>query len=228
MAPLLIVGLAIVIGMIVLPGLWVQYAINKHHAERSDFPGTGGELARHLIEHYELDGVTLEATEKGDHYDPDDRAVRLSEKVFNGRSVSAVAIAAHEVGHAIQHHAGDRMLALRYRLVKSISGIDKLGSIFFIAAPFLALLAKSPIALIVCLMIGIGILSIRVLVHLITLPVEYDASFGKAMKILEKGGYLEGDDLGKARHVLHAAALTYVSAAAASLLDIARWIRFFR
>ena len=77
-------------------------------------------------------------------------------------------------------------------------------------------------------MIGIGLLAVRVLVHLVTLPVEYDASFNKALPILRDGGYLAEDDIAGARSVLKAAAFTYVAAALTSLLNLARWIRVLR
>ena len=81
----------------------------RRYADDLDgMPGTGGELAQHLIKELELDGVAVEVTALGDHYDPTDRKVRLSEANHQGRSLTAIAIAAHEVGHAIQHDRGDK------------------------------------------------------------------------------------------------------------------------
>lgn len=202
--------------------------IARHGGERSDFPGTGGELAEHLIDRFEIEKVSVEVTEHGDHYDPQEHMVRLLKNNHSGKSVSAVAIAAHEVGHAIQHLENDRLLALRQSLVKFAAVTDKFAAIFFFVAPVLGILARSPAAFIGILAIGIAFIAIRLLVHLVTLPVEWDASFNKALPILEQGGYLHPDDLPAARQVLKAAALTYVSAALASLLDLARWIRILR
>jgi Zn-dependent membrane protease YugP len=105
---------------------------------------------------------------------------------------------------------------------------DRAAGIFFVAAPFLAILARTPLALAALVGTGIALLGVRVIVTLITLPVEFDASFRKALPIIEEGGYLEEKDLPAARSVLRAAALTYVAAALVTLVDLARWIRLLR
>jgi len=92
----------------------------------------------------------------------------------------------------------------------------------------LAILLRSPVAMFGMALIGIGLLAVRILVHLVTLPVEYDASFNKALPMLRDGGYLADEDLAGARSVLKAAALTYVAAALTSLLNLARWVRILR
>jgi Zn-dependent membrane protease YugP len=185
-------------------------------------------MAQHLVERFELSGVGVEMTDKGDHYDPEARVVRLSQANFQGASLTAVAVAAHEVGHALQHHGGERGLALRQKLVGLAMMTDRIASVFFIAAPVLAVLLRTPAAMLGMAVIGIGLLGVRVLVHLVTLPVEYDASFNKALPILREGGYLADEDLAGARSVLKAAAFTYVAAALTSLLNLARWIRVLR
>ena len=228
MGVLAVIGVAMLLVVVFGPQWWVKSAINRHSGERSDFPGTGGELASHLIEEFRIGKTGVEITDKGDHYDPQDHMVRLLEDHHNGRSVTAVAIAAHEVGHAIQHHEGSRMLAIRQELVEFASLTDKFAAVFFFIAPFLGLIARSPGAFLVVILIGIALIGIRVIVHLVTLPVEWDASFKKALPILEQGGYLHEDDMPAAREVLRAAALTYVSAALTTLLDLARWIRLLR
>lgn len=210
------------------PQYWVRHTMRRHGGERPDFPGTGGEMAAHLITELGLDGVRLEATEDGDHYDPESRTVRLSPANFEGRSVTAVSVAAHEVGHALQHARGERGLKLRQSLAAIAMATDTVAPVFFVIAPPLALAVHSPLALLALVGIGIGLLAVRVAVHLVTLPVEFDASFGKALPILRDGGYLSDDDLAGARSVLRAAAMTYVAAALAGLLNLARWIRFLR
>lgn len=202
--------------------------MQRHGDERSDFPGTGGELAQHLIAELGLNGVRVETTDQGDHYDPTKRTVRLSNGNHGGRSLTAVAVAAHEVGHALQHARGESGLKLRQRLVSLAAVTDRVAAVFFIAAPVLTVIVRSPLALFGLVAIGIALLAIRVVVHLVTLPVEYDASFGKALPILKQGNYLSDEDLSSAHGVLRAAALTYVAAALASLLDLARWIRILR
>lgn len=228
MGLLLIIGVIILFGLIFGPQYWVKYIIRKHGSPRKDFPGTGGELALHFIEEFKISDAKVEITDQGDHYDPSDRTVRLLPDHYDGRSIAAVAIAAHEVGHAIQHAENNSMLMLRQRLATLAAITDKFASVFFVIAPILALVVRSPGAFFTMIMIGIAFIAVRLIVHVITLPVEFDASFNKALPILEHGGYLNEDDLPAAKEVLRAAALTYVSVALASLLDLARWIRMIR
>ena len=227
--PLLItLGVLLLLAILVFPQFWVKRVIEQHGVSRNDFPGTGGELVKHLIEELDLDGVTFEVSDTGSHYDPQTKTVRLEQEHAVGRSVSAVAIAAHEVGHAIQDHRGEAMIRIRQSLAAIAAASDTIASIFFIAAPFLAVLARSPVALFGLVAFGVALLAVRIIVHLVTLPLEYDASFKKALPILEHGGYLSQADMPAARQVLRAAALTYVAGALVSLLDLARWIRILR
>lgn len=228
MAVLAVLGLAVVLLITVAPQWWVKRQIKRYSVDRSDFPGTGGELAQHLVEHFGLEDVSVEMTDKGDHYDPEVKVVRLSEPNFHGRSVSAVAIAAHEIGHAIQHDNRERGLMLRQWLLKILVVSDGLASAFFVAAPVLGLFLRTPAAFFGFLAIGVCFLGLRLLVAVLTLPVEFDASFGKALPILRKGGYLQKEDIPAARSVLRAAALTYVAAAAMNLVNLARWVRVIR
>ena len=228
MGILAIVGILVLLGLIFGPQYWVKHVIARHAKARDDFPGTGGELAQHLVEELKLGQVSVEVTDMGDHYDPKDHAVRLLGDHYQGRSISAVAIAAHEIGHAIQHHEGNRLLALRQKLVTFASVTDKFAAVFFFIAPVLGIIVRSPSAFLGIVLIGISFIAVRLLVHIVTLPVEWDASFAKALPILEQGGYLNAADMPAARQVLKAAALTYVSVALASLLDLARWIRILR
>lgn len=217
-----------VLAVVTLPQLLVRTTINRHAVDRPDLPGTGGELARHLLDRFDLGHVKVEVTDKGDHYDPDAGAVRLLPRHHGGRSLSAVAIAAHEVSHAIQHGNGERKLALRQRLAKLAMFTDRIAGVFFIAAPILTVIIRSPVALAGAIGLGVGLLSVRVVVNLVTLPVETDASFAKALPILKEGGYLSEGDLPAARSVLRAAAFTYVAGALISLINLARWIRLLR
>lgn len=216
------------IGIIFLPQLWVGHTIRRHGVDRPDLQGTGGELARHLLNRFDLPNVKVEVTDKGDHYDPADKSVRLSKQHFEGRSLSAVAVAAHEVSHALQDAGGERKLALRQELARFAMWTDRLAGVFFIAAPVLAALARTPAALFAVLGLGIALLAVRVLVTLVTLPVEFDASFGKALPILKDGRYIDEADLPAIRGVLRAAAMTYVAGALISLVNLARWVRLLR
>jgi Zn-dependent membrane protease YugP len=218
----------LVLAAVVLPQLWVRHTISRHGADRPDLQGTGGELARHLLNRFDLPNVKVEVTDKGDHYDPSDKTVRLLKQHHDGRSLAAVAVAAHEVSHAIQDAAGERKLALRQELAHLAMWTDRLAGVFFIAAPFLAALARTPLALVAVIGLGVALLGVRVLVTLVTLPVEFDASFAKALPILRDGKYVDEGDMPAVRSVLRAAALTYVAGALISLINLARWVRLLR
>jgi len=211
----------------ILPQLWVRRIIQRHGKERSDLPGTGGELARHLLNRFDLAYVTIEITEQGDHYDPEAKAVRLQKRHHDGRSLSAAAVAAHEVGHAIQDGRGERGLQWRQSLARVAVQTDRLAFWFFLAAPVLGILARTPAAFAAILGIGVALLAVRVLVNLATLPVEFDASFGKALPILREG-YLPETELPAIRAVLTAAAFSYVAGALISMVNLARWIGLLR
>jgi uncharacterized protein len=199
----------------------------RHGGDRPDLPGTGAELARHLLDEAGLGEVKVERSDIGDHYDPETRAVRLSVPHHDGRSIAAAAVAAHEVAHAVQHARAERAFALRFALVRKFSWLDRVASAILLLAPIVFIVVKAPIVLVLQVIAGLLLLAIRVVVHLVTLPVELDASFGKALPVLE-GGYLAAADLPAARSVLTAAAWTYVAAALATLLDVARWVRMLR
>ncbi len=222
-----LVVIVFVLALVAIPGLWVKRTLEKYSVEYDALPGTGGELAHHLIQRFELP-VKLETTEAGDHYDPTAKAVRLSEQFMNGRSLSAVAVAAHEVGHAIQHTKDYTPLNLRSRLAGIAIHAEKLGSAAFIFLPIMALVTRSPTFGGVMLAVAVGSMLIGVLVHLVTLPVEWDASFNRALPILEQGNYLNDQELKIARKILLAAALTYVAGALLSLVNIWRWIYLLR
>jgi uncharacterized protein len=225
---LVLLAILAILAVIVLPQVLVRQTITRHGVDRPDLPGTGGELARHLLDRFGLQQVAVETTDSGDHYDPGAKAVRLLPQHFSGRSLSAVAIAAHEVSHALQDARGEKLLAFRQSLAKVALAFDRLAGIFFLAAPVLAVLVRSPIAMLALVGLGIALLSVRVLVSLVTLPVEIDASFSKALPILQDGRYVAEDDLPAVRSVLRAAAFTYLAGALISLVNLWRWIRLLR
>jgi Zn-dependent membrane protease YugP len=226
----ILLGLAALILLAVVfgPQLWIRRVLARHGADRPDLPGTGAELARHLLDEAGLRAVKVELTSDGDHYDPEAHAVRLALQHHDGRSVAAVAVAAHEVSHAMQHARGERPFALRFAMVKRLIWIDRVASGILLLAPVVFILVKAPILLALQLVAGLLLLAIRIVVHVMTLPVEFDASFAKALPVIERGRYLAASDLPAARGVLRAAAFTYVAAALATLLDVARWLRVLR
>jgi len=225
-AMLIILGL--VFALAVLPQLWVRKVIDRHSADRADFPGTGGEFARHVLDEMKLDHVKVEETTLGDHYDPDSKTVRLSPPHFKGRSLAAEVIAAHETGHAMQDAAGFPPLQARTRLAKQAIRMEKVGAVVMLAAPIVMALAKAPHILLIEVFVGVMIFALSILLHAVTLPVEFDASFGRALPVLKGGRYIEDSDMPAAKEILRAAAFTYVAAAAMSLLDVARWFRVLR
>ena len=211
-----------------LPQMWIKGVIKSHAAERDDIPGTGGEFARHLLDKMNLQGVGVEQTDLGDHYDPEAKVVRLLPQHYGARSLSALVVAAHEVGHAMQDATGYGPLYARTRLAKQAHNIERFGAVVMLAAPIVMLLAKSPHILIFQLFVGVLILSMTILMHAFTLPVEFDASFRRALPVLKSGNYVSDKDMPAARQILRASAFTYVAAAALSLLDVMRWFRLLR
>ena len=221
-------GAAALLALAFGPGLYVKAVLAQYSKERDDFPGTGGELARHLLDEMKLTDVVVEVTEAGDHYDPQEKVVRLSKAHHDGRSLAAVAVAAHEVGHAMQDATGYTLLKRRTDMARLTFYVEKVGGAVMLGAPLLAILTRSPAGFLVEIAAGIAILGTSVLIHLITLPVEFDASFNRALKVLQMGRYVPDEDMPAVRKILFAAAFTYVAAACMSLLNVARWLRILR
>lgn len=210
------------------PQLWVQRVMQRHNAPRTDVPGTGAEFARHLLNQFSLQQVAVDATDKGDHYDPAARAVRLSDNHYQGRSLTAIVIAAHEVGHALQDASDYPPLRWRHRLVGFANLAQQLGNILILATPIITAITRTPNTGLLLLIGGFASIGTAALVHLITLPVELNASFKRALPLLQAGKYLPAEDLPAARSILRAAAFTYVAGALASLLNLWRWARLVR
>jgi len=221
---LAILLLALIFG----PQLWARSVLSRYSQHQERYPGNGAEFARHLLSKCGLEAVKVEKTTLGDHYDPTDRCVRLSEANFDGKSLTAVTVAAHEVGHAIQHQQGDPKLLLRGKLVRIAQVTEKAGSLAMFAVPLLVGVTRAPSAGILMFLIGLASLGVSALVHLVTLPVELDASFGKAMPLIKAGQYLTPTEERAAKKILRACAFTYLAASLSSLLNIWRWIRFLR
>lgn len=176
---------------------------------------TGGEVARRLLHEKGIYDVVVEETpfHLGDHYDPSAKVLRLSPEVYRGTSIAALGVAAHEVGHAIQHHEGYVPLNLR----AAVYPIVNIGSHLYFPLILLGFIFRS------LNLIYLGIFAFLAILffQLITLPVEFNAS-RRALALLEGGGYLVGEEMAGARRVLQAAALTYVAAVAVSMLELFR------
>ncbi len=146
---LIIVIALVILGLAFLPQVWVRHVIQRHGVERPDFPGTGGEFTRHILDKLGLSQVGVEETDMGDHYDPDAKMVRLSPDHYRGRSLSAVVIAAHEVGHAVQDATDYPPLKARTSIAKTATWLQNIAVIILMAAPLLVLIAKSPAVLLI-------------------------------------------------------------------------------
>jgi Zn-dependent membrane protease YugP len=211
--------------VIIAVALALIYRYNRHPED--NFPGTGGELARHLLDRYDLQEIKVEVTDAGDHYDPMERAVRLTRDKHDGKTLTAITVAAHECGHAFQHAAGEPMFVMRTRLARVSIIAQRVGSFLLFAAPFSVLVTRLPSAAVLNITGAFLIMGFAILMHLLTLPVEIDASFKKALPLLDSG-YLSKKQMPAARSILRAAAWTYVAASLASLLNFWRWLAVLR
>ena len=220
----IVVLLAIVFG----PAIWVNRVLDRYSVPANRYSGTGAQLARHLLDKHGLQKVTVETTDQGDHYDPEAKAVRLTEDKYGGHSLTAITVAAHEVGHAVQDRDNYAPLRMRTRLVKATRGIEKLGAGVLMVSPFLGIVTRAPVVGLLTFAAGMVTLGTAALVHFMTLPTEFNASFGRALPMLDEHRILKDVDRPHARRLLTAAALTYVSASLMSLLNIARWIAILR
>ncbi|MDE7267615.1 MAG: zinc metallopeptidase [Lachnospiraceae bacterium] len=199
----------------------VNSTFHKYARERSLSGMTGAQAAEAILHNNGIYDVRVERVGGSltDHYDPRTKTVRLSDSVYNSPSVAAIGVAAHECGHVMQHEEHYTPLELRTMLVP----VANIGS--HIGIPIILLgiiLGGSP----VLVNIGIWVFSLAVLFQIVTLPVEFDAS-RRALVCIEKYGIVTREEKAKSAKVLRAAALTYVAAAAASILQLLRLILLF-
>ena len=216
------------LALTIVPGLWVQSVMRRYREPANRYPRTGGQTARHLLDALGLRNVATEITDRGDHYDPLAKAVRLTADNFNGRSLTAVTVAAHEVGHAVQDARGFAPLRIRTHLVHWVAPIERIGAGMLMLAPLAGILTRSPRLGLLGLAGGVLTLAAGVVVHLLTLPTELDASFMRALPLMKQHGVIRPEDMPRARRLLTAAAFTYVAVALQSLLNIARWWAILR
>jgi len=218
----------LIIALVFGPGLWVRAVMSRYSQPADRYNGTGAELARYLLDQQGLSDVGVEVTEQGDHYDPAARVVRLSPANHDTGALTAIAVAAHEVGHAVQHQQGYAPLEWRGRLVKAIGPAQKFAAALLMASPFLAAITRIPGSGLLSFGCGLMVMGLGTLVHLITLPTEVNASFGRALPMLRDHNILIAGDEPHASRLLKAAAATYAAASLMSLLNIARWFAILR
>ncbi|CAI6027063.1 hypothetical protein PAECIP112173_00485 [Paenibacillus sp. JJ-100] len=217
-------GMFVLVIIAFLLSLWAQFRVKGTFRQWSDVPNqqgmTGYDAARHMLDSNGLHDVPIEPVRGtlSDHYDPINRVVRLSEPVYYEKSISALSVACHEVGHAIQHKESYPMLALRHRIFPIVNFASGLAPLLLIAGFIFNAMN----------LVGIGIIffSVTVAFQLITLPVEFNAS-NRAREIMVSEGYIRNEEEKGVAKVLNAAALTYVAAALISLLELIRYIGIF-
>tara|TARA_B100000524_G_scaffold89659_1_gene41983 strand:- start:203 stop:889 length:687 start_codon:yes stop_codon:yes gene_type:complete len=217
-------GALIVLALIFGPSLWVKMVMRRYSSEKPEIPGTGGELAEHLINRFSLKNVKVEVTELGDHYDPIEKKVRLLREHYESKSLTAIAIAAHEVGHAIQDHQGDKRLATRTKMAPVVDKVARWSVAIIYLSPVIGIITRHPMPFSLLLLLGLSGFIARMMVHAVTLPIEFDASFSKALPLLREGNYVSQANEKAVNRILRAAALTYVSAALADILNLGRWM----
>jgi uncharacterized protein len=211
-----------------LPGMllmmWAQFHIKATYAKyaqiESSMGMTGAEVAETILKEMGIHNVAVEpiAGELTDHYDPTAKAVRLSEVVYGSRSLAAAAVAAHECGHVLQDVRGYKPMNMRAALVP-VANLGSNISPWLIMGGFM-LTAMGSISTIF-INVGIALFSGVVLFHLVTLPVEFDAS-SRALRLINELGILQGDENRAAKKVLNAAALTYVATTLYAVLQLAQ------
>ncbi len=193
----------------------VQGTYAKYSQVQARSGQTGADVARDILYRAGLDQVKVEMVEGrlSDHYDPRARVVRLSREVFAGRSLAAFGIAAHETGHALQHHESYAPLAVRGAILPVVSIGSKMAFPLFLIG---MLMSFNPL-----MNAGILLFSAVVFFQLVTLPVEFNAS-NRAVELLDSGGYITGDEAGPVKQMLRAAGFTYLAATAVALANLAR------
>jgi uncharacterized protein len=211
--------------LLILPAvalaIWAQFKVKNTYKKFSEIRSrtgmTGAQAARRILDANGLLNVAVEpiAGELTDHYHPKDKVIRLSEPIFGSTSLAALAVAAHESGHALQDQVGYAPMMFRSRLVP----VATLGSNLAMPLFFIGLIFSASMGWMMDL--GIAFFAGAVVFHLVTLPVEFDAS-ARAIRILSSGGYLAPDEVDGAKKVLGAAAWTYVAAASMAVLTLIR------
>ncbi|MCD4839300.1 MULTISPECIES: zinc metallopeptidase [Neobacillus] len=217
-------GFLLYFAIIVLIPLWAQFRVKNTYAKYSRVPSstyrTGAEVAREILNANGLYHVNVEQGHGylSDHYDPRSKTVRLSPENYHGHSIAAAAVAAHEVGHAIQDAEGYAFLRFRHALVPVANFGSNVSWILIMIGIFAQLSGM--------LLLGIIFMAAAVLFQVITLPVEFNAS-NRAMNQVVSLGLVANKEEGEARKVLNAAALTYVAAAAVAVLELLRLVLIY-
>ena len=206
--------------------MWAQWKVKSTYQKFAQVPAangmTGRDMARSIMQRNGVTDVNIEEVggQLSDHYDPGARTVRLSADIYEGHSIAAIAVAAHEVGHVLQHQRGYVPLSMR----SSFAPVAGIGSTLAMPLFFIGLLFGPRMPFSGVLMdLGILFFAGAVLFHFVTLPVEFDAS-KRALRELTESGAVMPQEVAGARKVLDAAALTYVAAASMAAVQLLRLI----
>lgn len=205
----------------ILLSIWAQARVKNTFAHYSQVRSRSGltarQAARQILDSYGLNSVPVKQVSGSltDHYDPGNRSLSLSQSVYDSTSIAAIGVAAHEVGHAVQHAQGYAPLTFRNAIVPLVNITSSAAMPLF----FIGLLMASGTMMNIGIVLFLGVL----IFHLVTLPVEFDAS-RRALKVLSGNGMMTGDEVGGARKVLGAAAMTYVAATLMAALQLLRLI----
>ena len=213
--------------IVYLPHILVQHIIKKWHSHGDILQGSGAEFALHIFHKMNIKDIEIIKGEQ-DYYDPLHKKLCLDTKNYELKTLSAIVITAHEIGHIIQDYQNNFLFRLRIVLVKAAQFLQSLGWVFMASAPLIGSLLRLPTVGILTFLIGILCNSAIVLVHFVTLPVEIDASFKKAMPLLIEGGYIPHQYYPAAKNILRAASLTYLTAAFYNIFHFWNLIRILR
>ena len=171
--PFVLIAVAL-FALFVGPQLWIRWVFLRYGSDLPGVPGTGAELAEHLIQRFELDGVTVEQTEPNrDHFDGNDACVRLSPNNYSGKSLTAIAVAAHEVGHAIQWHRQETVFRLRSKYIPLARRLQQAGMVLLSLSPVLGILTRSPAGISLPVIGGVLVAACGAATYLIVLPEEW-------------------------------------------------------
>ncbi len=211
-----------------VPQWHTRRILAKYSHPHPTLPGTGAQFAQYLLTQEHLTHVRVEETSMGDHYDPSAKVVRLSRENFHSNSLTAIVTAAHEVGHAIQDAQGYEPLHRRTELVTRAQQFEKVSGWALLALPILLVVIHSPVLGMLAFVLGFTTQFWSIVVNITTLPVEFDASFNRALPLLAQGGWLSPKELYIARRILRACAMTYVASSLSSLLNLWKWLKAIR
>lgn len=214
---------ALILGLIAQTAVKGQF--DKYSRVRTSRGLTGAQAARQIMDANGLEGVMIEETTGflSDHYDPRTRTLRLSPDVARSPSIAAVGVAAHESGHALQHASGYVPLQIRSTMVPAVQFGTWLGPVVIVAGILLEAITGAFQLGNVVSWIGVALFGMVTVFSFVTLPVEIDAS-ARAKKLLTQYQIVDGQEMVGVNRVLGAAAWTYVAAALAALLQLARWV----